>query len=261
MVSDVSVDRKEDFVRNLQKNGLSNGYISRILSVGKAALNRAYRRQEIRNVPYIVTVKSPPPRDRVLTPEETATLFNAIESEHVFMFCLTAFNTLACPVAILELTQFQIRMDDWLIELNPRGREQTKKYRSAVPITRTFFPWLQQLDTEHVVSYKGRRVNSIKTAWRALTDRAGLGRDVIPKTLRHTMATELRKRGVPEWEVSGILGHRYGSRTTKIYAKYAPDYLGKAVKAIDDYFELLAGKVERPLLLTGPTPIRGHNYM
>ena len=56
--------------------------------------------------------------------------------------------------------------------------------------------------------------------------RAGLSPDVSPYTLRHTMATELRKRGVPAWEVAGLLGHKAGSyRTTEIYAKFGPDYL------------------------------------
>ena len=49
---------------------------------------------------------------------------------------------------------------------------------------------------------------------------------MIPYTIRHTMATELRKRGVPPWEVSGMLGHRSEHKTTEIYAHYAPDYLG-----------------------------------
>ena len=51
------------------------------------------------------------------------------------------------------------------------------------------------------------------------------------------MATELRRRGVSVWEAAGMLGHKTaGYRTTEIYAKYDPDYLGQAVKAIDAYF-------------------------
>jgi hypothetical protein len=51
------------------------------------------------------------------------------------------------------------------------------------------------------------------------------------------MATELRARGVPEWEVRGILGHKSNeARTAERYAKYRPDYLSQAIKAIDAYF-------------------------
>ena len=47
---------------------------------------------------------------------------------------------------------------------------------------------------------------------------------------------------------AGILGHRSdGYRTTEVYAKYAPDYLGLAVKAIDAYFTDLSTLTKRPL--------------
>ena len=44
------------------------------------------------------------------------------------------------------------------------------------------------------------------------------------------------------------MGHKTGG-TTEIYAKYDPDYLSKAVGAIDAYFQELQELVERPLLL------------
>ena len=56
------------------------------------------------------------------------------------------------------------------------------------------------------------------------------------------MATELRARGVSEWEAMGMLGHKSQARTTERYAKFRPDYLSGAVKAIDAYFaDLRAG--------------------
>lgn len=55
----------------------------------------------------------------------------------------------------------------------------------------------------------------------------------------------MRKRGVPVWEVAGFLGHSSGYRTTERYAKYGPDHLGAAVRAIDAYFADL-GVSRRP---------------
>jgi hypothetical protein len=97
--------------------------------------------------------------------------------------------------------------------------------------------------------------------------RAGLS-DVKPYCLRHTISTELRARGVPEWEVVGMLGHRRsGLRTSERYARYRPDYLSQAASAIDDYFsemkeryrELLPEGLFEPLraksvLVLQPTP-------
>ena len=48
------------------------------------------------------------------------------------------------------------------------------------------------------------------------------------------MATTLRASGVPHWEVEGILGHKMPT-TSERYAKYDPNYLGMASKAIDEY--------------------------
>lgn len=53
---------------------------------------------------------------------------------------------------------------------------------------------------------------------------------------------------VPPWEVHGILGHKsVGYRTTEIYAKYAPDDLGKAEQAIDEHMEEVTKRTSRPL--------------
>ena len=63
--------------------------------------------------------------------------------------------------------------------------------------------------------------------------------DVTAYTIRHTVAAELRKRGVAVWEVAGFLGHSSGYKTTERYAKFGPDHLSEAVRAIDDFFEEL----------------------
>jgi hypothetical protein len=71
---------------------------------------------------------------------------------------------------------------------------------------------------------------------------------VTAYTIRHTMAAELRKRGVAVWEVAGFLGHTSGYKTTERYAKFGPDHLGQAVRAIDAYFaELGLAAVPQPV--------------
>ncbi|OFX14062.1 MAG: hypothetical protein A2516_09835, partial [Alphaproteobacteria bacterium RIFOXYD12_FULL_60_8] len=51
--------------------------------------------------------------------------------------------------------------------------------------------------------------------------------------------------------IMGILGHKSGGyRTTEIYAKYDPDYLGKSVAAIDDVMKGISQRVKRPLIPT-----------
>ena len=63
--------------------------------------------------------------------------------------------------------------------------------------------------------------------------------------LRHAVASELRRRGVPGWVASGLIGHKKGkaAATTGGYAKHDPAYLGKARKALDAWLTDLAKDV------------------
>lgn len=269
MVGGLTLDRQHEFEIELRAEGLSDGYIGRIQTVLKAAVNRAYRNQELAAAPY-VRVLAAGARRRVLTLPEAAALFNADPPEHMLTYLVLAFNTMGRPEALLELQPFQIDLERRLIDTNAPGRRQTKKHRATLPITDTLLPWLQaRMKQRYLIQWHDEQsapLNSVKSVWRRLRadaerllwkadpDHPGLA-DVVPKTIQHTMATELRRRGIPKWEVDGMLGHSTGG-TTDIYAKFAPDYLGKAAAAIDDYMHELQPLVKRELI-TNVTPLRG----
>jgi integrase len=239
LVSDLTPHQQEDFHAWLFGRGYSGGYVGRILTTGRAALSRAVKRQELERAPFILGVDRTPDRERRrLSMEEVAALLNAAAVvPHLLTFCIVALNTLARPEAILDLTPFQVDTENRLLSLNPSGRKQTKKYRPVVPITDTLLPWVTGIGADRIVNWHGKPVKSVKTAFRAARRRAGLPDEVSPYSLRHTMATELRKRGVPDWEVQGMMGHTSPTaRVTEIYAKYSPSYLGEAARAIDTYF-------------------------
>lgn len=272
-VADLTLDRQNDFERELRAEGYSAAYIARIQTTLKAALNRSYENHELASVPYVRVASSRVTRDRLLTLPEAAALFNANPPEHLFRFLLLAFNTLSRPEALFDTQPFQADLPRRLLALNPPGREQTKKHRPTVPVTDTLLPWLQEWSGSryYVQWFEGQTasIDSIKTTWRRLRADAeallkkadnqhrGLA-DVVPYTIRHTMATELRRRGVPQWEIAGMLGHRTGG-TSEVYAKYSPDYLGKAAAAIDDYMNELQPLVKREIIkpaVSTPAPAR-----
>ena len=253
-VAELTPPRQEAFIMWLRESGKSDGYAARILDTGRAALNRAYKRQELDRVPFIMTVpdRAPAKERRRLSPQEVSALLTAArEVPHLLTFCMVALNTLARPDAILDLSPFQIDLENRRIDLNPAGRRQTKKHRPVVPITDTLLPWVSGATAERLVHWHGRPVASIKTAWRRIRDVAGLPADASPYSLRHTMATELRRRGVPEWEVSGMLGHKRAG-ITETYAKFSPSYLGEAARAIDAFFADL-GKISDQTEIQIPT--------
>ena len=258
-VSELTPARQEAFVAALRARGHKGSYISRVLSVGRAALNRAWKRQEITAAPFVMDVdRHDASQKPILTIDETARLLEAAAAyPHVLAFCMISLNTLARPDAVFDLSPFQVDINRRRIDLNPSGRRQTKKYRPVVPITDTLLPWVSRRDVERFVLFQGRPIESIKGAWRIIREAAELPKSVTPYALRHTMATELRARGVPEWEAMGIMGHKSPSaRTTEVYAKFRPDYLGEAVRAIDAYFAEMRPKFGDRNLTPSATAVR-----
>jgi len=237
LVSELTLDRQRRFVAWLREKGLSDGYIRRVLAVGKAALNRAQREGEITSAPMISLALAPEgePRERILTIEETAGLFDAAAEPHQTGYLMMAVGTAARPKAILEATTFLVNFEARLIRLNPPGRRQNKKRRPTLPLCDTLLCYLRCLSPGHIVQYRGRPLGGIKSTFDHLTERAGLT-DVSAYTIRHTMAAEMRRRGVPVWEVAGFLGHTSGYKTTERYAKFGADHLSEAVRAIEGYF-------------------------
>jgi integrase len=239
-VAEVTTHRQREFIDWLRTSGKaprSDGYIKRILNVGKSALNHAYKEGEISSVPYILPGQDGPAREHVLSVADSAALWLATELPHERMMLALLYGTLARPEAALSLTREQVDFERGLISQNPPGRRQTKKHRPTVPVAGFLRPWLEAAPAGSLVQWRGKPIASFKTAWRKLRDRAWLPAAVVPKTIRHTMATELRAANVPEAEIQGMLGHRAYGGKTEVYAKYRPDYLGEATAAIDKYMD------------------------
>ena len=238
VVSDLTPARQEAFVTSLRDLGHSDGYISRILSTGRAALRRAHKRGELQSVPFVADVetaadkRAKQPKGRVVTIEEIARLFDAAEQPHVRMYLMIACCTLARPEAILDLTIWQRDRMLGTLDLNPAGRRQTRKHRPIVPVAASLAPWLDQAAGPHYVAWRGKRLGSIKTAWRKLRADAGLDPAVTPYSIRHSMARELRRRRVPLDQIGQLMGHvRRG--VTALYAPDEPEQLTDAVTVID----------------------------
>ena len=250
-VADVSIGRQEEFLAWLSARGYSEGYARRILGVGKSALNRAWKRGEIAQVPFVDLPPIGEAYPHYGTREQVVRLLNADMADHIWAYLLVRLCTGCRGDAALDLQVFQIDRTASLIRLNPAGRRQTKKFRPTVPLLPALAAHLDLAKPAgYVVHWHGRKIGSIKTTWRKLRVAAALPAWWIPKTLRHTVATWLRQRGVPAWEVSGLLGHHAGG-TTDAYAKFDPTYLGEARKALTAIVEDLARDVPRLQALLG----------
>lgn len=234
-VSEFGITEQRAFMDTMRSSGYSDGYIRRTLTVGKAALTWAWTNGLVRIVPNVKLPADGQQRERVLTWDEQTTIVTEAKAEdHLYRFVVLEFATWARPEAVLELTRERCRVDRRLIELNPEGRQQNKKFRPTVPLVAAALHVIEDVESGPLVRWRGRSVGDIKTAWRRLRARAGLAADVVPYLIRHTMATEARSAGAPPWEIEGWLGHKRPG-TTERYAKFAPDYLGKTAEFVQSH--------------------------
>ena len=104
-------------------------------------------------------------------------------------------------------------------------------------------------------------MRQLDRVWRETVTRAGLGEGVDRMTLRRTMARELRRRKVQPWDVAGIMGHTSETYdVTEIYAEYDPEYLSRAVAAIDGFMRDVGRVATRPIIRL-PNPERSSSVL
>lgn len=178
-------------------------------------------------------------------------------------FLVASICTAARPDTVLDISIAPERCQ-WepglkVIDLNPHGRAQTKKYRPIIPVLPALEDWLraewrayQKLDRADrigagfLVNYYGRPVTSVRTAWRTMIDELDLpkSREWGAYILRHTLATLLRAKGADKWELQNFLGH--ARTTTDIYAVSIYPSVTQALTAILDEIEQLSpGAIRR----------------
>ncbi len=231
------VAKQEEFHAYLRTRGHRPSSMVRVLNIGKAALNRAYKRLELPAVPHILTldVGEVSPKGRPLSIEELQVIYENA-APHVRTFMEWALGTAARPQAILDLHSRQIDFEKGLVNLLPPGRKQiARKFRPTVRLPRA----LNSPFEGHAVLYKGHPVASIKGAlWKAC-DRADVER-CSSYSFRHTAARWMREQNVAAWEVAAQLGHSGGRQysVTERYAPHSPDYLSRAVASLSELVEL-----------------------
>lgn len=211
--------------------GIKGESVQRNIDDLRAALNHAANNARIPYVPKIPSVpaeKRSPPRDTVLSVDQLGALVAFTKDDKpTHRWILLMIGTAARPDACLAFDPAQQWTKPKLIDMHPPAWPRTKKHNPVVPAIPGILPVLKAWKKEPHDKARSRR-----TAWRTARRALGLGDRAVPKTIRHTIATELRSRGVPQEQISALLGHAYGHRTTAVYAKYDPSYLREAAESL-----------------------------
>lgn len=210
--------------------GVKGESIKRNLDDIRASLNhheRLGRLQLAPKVPGVHLDMRSPPRDVTLSLEHLgAIVAYALTDLEALRWVLGMIATAARPDAVLKWQpDKQMRRD--LFDTHPAGAPITKKRNAVVPVIPEFRPWLDAW-----ASHPHQRAQSRKRWWRTMRAALGLPANIVPKTIRHTIATELRAMGVPQSDVEGLLGHLMSNRITAVYAKYDPARLSAAKQAL-----------------------------
>ncbi len=217
---------------SFKSEGVTGESVQRNLDDVRAALNHAAKLGRIPFAPKIVSVKAEyrsPPRDVRMTLEELGAVVGyAAYDLPALRWVLAMIATGSRPEATMAWNvdkQWKGRGPNF--DTHPLGAPKTKKRNAIVPVIPEFRPWLEAwAEHPHPV------VKSRRTWWRTMRNALGLPAEYIPKTIRHTVATELRARGVSLTDLAGLLGHTSESRITQVYAKYDPNRLPDAKREL-----------------------------
>ena len=176
---------------------------------------------------------APERRVRHLTHAQFEKWFAEVKAPHARLYVLLGLFTMARPTAILELTWDRVDFERKQLDLNPKGRRQTKKRRPIVAINDELLEALTEAhrgrQSEYVVERGAKPISNIKKAFQAASARSGI--KVTPYTLRHTGAVWAAEAGASMDELAQFMGHDDSATTSTHYARYSPGHLrGVATK-------------------------------
>lgn len=155
------------FIRYRQEQGMSAPTISRDLKALRSPINWAVTEHLLSAAPKIPDVKGKAKRRELeYSPEQIAAILDRAaatpERAHILLYMMIFLSTNGRSEAILDLVaETQIRKG--LIFFNAPGREQTRKFRSIVPIAPTLAPWFEGV-TGKVIRYRALTSEATRAA-------------------------------------------------------------------------------------------------
>lgn len=240
-VDAITADVCRDYTRQRIAAGVSQGTVWTELTKLRSCINWALKRRVIQVAPYVWIPSKPPPKQRVLTPEEAIALIDACVMPHVRLFVILGLTTGARPGALTTLTWDRVDLERRTIDLREPEvpdplTKKVRKGRGVVPMTDEARAALQEARagalTPYVIEWDGAAVAKIRKGFMAAVERAEL-KDVTPHTLRHTSASWMEAAGVEMERIARHLGHRDPMTTRTIYAKPEVESMRASAEVVD----------------------------
>jgi len=261
--SDIGQDLVDAYV-DARLRRVKSGTVRRELVALRACLNWcAAPKRRILASSALPVYDLPPdsaPRDRWLRQDEidrllaAASAFYGPEPRRMGRgerFIWLALETAARKQALLDLTWSQVDWEIGVIHLDPPGRKATKKRRPSVPVSARLRPMLERMHKEKINERVLDNGGEVWATIQSIAELAGFGEPrttprgtgekpkgtgVSPHVFRHTAATHMARRGVPLFDIAGVLGNSL-AMVEKVYAKHCPGRLRAAVDSISGTVE------------------------
>ncbi|WP_243545428.1 tyrosine-type recombinase/integrase [Pseudodesulfovibrio tunisiensis] len=231
-----------DALKALQDRGLKPNTIKRRMGFLRALLNRAAKNGYIENAPAIPV---PCGEDEVIVPPSRNELKRLLEQAppHLFRAILLAVYTgiRAGKSELLALTWADVDMEAKTIRVTS-AKKGGLPWRE-IPIAPQLFTHLRKWKSEdeangdvYLIHYKGKHVASIKKAWNAAKERAGITRRLRMYDLRHAFVTNLVSAGVDLTTAAYLAGHADPSTTAKVYRHIQSKDTQEAIQKVGAIF-------------------------
>lgn len=232
---DLDTKTQRTYIARRRRRGLSDATIRQELAYLQAALNLAVESKLIETAPKLEKPPAPRPREAWLDRSDVKKLLACAEAFHVQLFIALAISTAARPKHLLELLWSQVDMARRVVNLDRPDVDRTRKGRARVPLNDLAMDYLgtalATAETDHVIEWNGRPMKSIKRGVAAAAKRSGV--NATPYVLRHSAGVWMAQAGVPLAEIAEYLGHENLDTTRKHYARFHPDHLKGASRALE----------------------------
>jgi integrase len=241
--------------------GIKDGTIHTELGHLRMVLNFAVKKRLLSNASHIERPAAPKRREDVhLTRPQIRALFDGATMPHVRLAAILLYTTAARSSALCGLTWGRCDFDRERIDLRDPTINRPHKGRAIVPMLRTSKVALLEARrgalTNHVIEWGGNPVKSLKRGLKTAARNAQIEKTVSAHILRHSAAVHMAENGVPMDEIAQFLGHEDVEVTRRTYARFSPDFLKKAARALE--FDDLGSLNQRALPKSGSKPL---NFM
>lgn len=217
------------------------------LACVKSALSWAKGKGIIDSVPPISVPAMPDSAVEHLTKAQFRRFLSGCKAPHVRLFVQLALATGGRSKHLLALPWIRVDFERKMINLKPGRNEPGKvvslsadrdapnKGRAIVPVGDRLLKELKtaqaMAQTPFVIESGGERIASIRKGFEAASERSGV--KCTPHMLRHSAAVWMAEERTPMEEIAAFLGHRNTLVTSRVYARFHPDYLRRAAKALE----------------------------